>query len=433
MVQITSFLSAVALFTSVVLAIPVPDSGEPAVSAVDGGIPVTETVAAAKTAAPKETGGSNYGSSNGNQYGGMQYGSNSYSSKASNNYKTSTKVMHETSSTKMQENTKTVAATSMKAQPTYGSGSSSWNSSPYDDCVQQCMNKYAPPPAQYTPPPPSNTDGGHGSAGGVGTGATHTVIVAPTKGVLRYVPFAVNASVGDTVLYRWGAGPHTVTMGSTLEICNKSSSAGTFASGMQNAGFEFSVVVNDTKPLFVYCAVPTHCQKGMFGVVNPPMAAPGAPAALGAMMQNWVQNSSDLAALQSDTKMKTAGNEAATWGSMFDTTQFPESSHMSLAENVLLTRQTLALNPGMQAANSAIRSDGQPLSIPTILLTGQSVDPNGAGGAPIATPPVDNSPKPVPTAAPSPSASAKSNGAGSIAASSLLVAFIAMFASFLAL
>lgn len=344
----------------------------------------------------------------------MQYGSNSYSSKDSNTY-----------------NSKTVEHTS-KAMPTHGSGSSNWKPSPYDDCVQQCMNKYAPPPAKYTPPPPTNTDGGSGSAGGKGTGATHTVIVAPTKGVLRYVPFAVNASVGDTVLYRWGAGPHTVTMGSTLEVCNKSASPNTFASGMQNAGFEYTVVVNDTKPLFVYCAVAGHCQKGMFGVVNPPMAAPGAPSALNAMMKNLVQNSSDLAALQSDTNMKTTGNAAATWGSMFDTSKFPEESHMSLAENVLLTRQTLALNPGMQAANSAIRTDGQPLSIPTILLTGQSVDPNGAGGTPITTPPVDNSPKPVPTAAPATS-SPPSNGAGSIAGSSLLVALIAMFASYLAL
>lgn len=38
-------------------------------------------------------------------------------------------------------------------------------------------------------------------AAATGTGATHTVVVAPTKGVLRYVPFAVNASVGDTVRF----------------------------------------------------------------------------------------------------------------------------------------------------------------------------------------------------------------------------------------
>jgi len=49
------------------------------------------------------------------------------------------------------------------------------------------------------------------------------VIVAPTQGVLRYVPFAINASVGDTVMFMWGANNHTVTKGSQLGICNKTS------------------------------------------------------------------------------------------------------------------------------------------------------------------------------------------------------------------
>ena len=60
--------------------------------------------------------------------------------------------------------------------------------------------------------------------------------VAPTQGVLRYVPFAVNASVGDTVLFMWGANNHTVTKSSELEICNKTSDA-PFATGEQNKGF----------------------------------------------------------------------------------------------------------------------------------------------------------------------------------------------------
>jgi hypothetical protein len=69
-----------------------------------------------------------------------------------------------------------------------------------------------------------------------GSGATHTVWVAPTQGVLRYVPFALNASVGDTVKFVWGANNHTVTKSSALDLCNKTSSA-PFASGEQNKTF----------------------------------------------------------------------------------------------------------------------------------------------------------------------------------------------------
>ena len=83
----------------------------------------------------------------------------------------------------------------------------------------------------YMPPastPPSNMNSGNG--------VTHTVIVAPTQGVLRYVPFTLNASVGDTIMFMWGANNHTVTKSSQLEICNKTSDS-PFASGEQNKSF----------------------------------------------------------------------------------------------------------------------------------------------------------------------------------------------------
>jgi plastocyanin len=78
----------------------------------------------------------------------------------------------------------------------------------------------------YVPPATATMD----STGG---GATHTVIVAPTQGVLRYVPFTLNASVGDTVMFMWGADEHTVTHSSQLAICNKTSDS-PFSSGEQN-------------------------------------------------------------------------------------------------------------------------------------------------------------------------------------------------------
>jgi plastocyanin len=80
--------------------------------------------------------------------------------------------------------------------------------------------------------PPSAT----ASSGSYGNGATHTVWVAPTQGVLRYVPFAVNASVGDTVKFIWGANNHTVTKSSELDVCNKTGDQ-PFASGEQNKTF----------------------------------------------------------------------------------------------------------------------------------------------------------------------------------------------------
>lgn len=148
----------------------------------------------------------------------------------------------------------------------------------------ECLAQYGNSPQPWTPPTQTTPDSGSG-----GTGVTHTVIVAPSQGVLRYVPFAVNASVGDTVMFMWGANNHTVTKSSSLAPCNKTDDT-PFASGIQVKDFvcEYSIlfklhlililllqlvtqVVNDTNPTFFHCAVPSHCQKGMFGIMLVPL------------------------------------------------------------------------------------------------------------------------------------------------------------------
>lgn len=48
-------------------------------------------------------------------------------------------------------------------------------------------------------------------------------------------------------------------------------------------------VVNDTEPIYYYCATPEHCQKGMFGIINPP-SSPGSSTSLGGMMQGMASS-----------------------------------------------------------------------------------------------------------------------------------------------
>jgi len=183
------------------------------------------------------------------------YANNNYNTDTYDSYSTSTYSAYNTytTSTSAYYTTSTYDTYSALATSTYsyGSGSSSWGNSGYDNCVQrkdlkdpfhnrpnrfpiECMASYAPPLATYTPSPSSNQDDSAGSAGT--NGVTHTVIVAPTQGVLRYVPFAVNASVGDTIQFMWGANNHTVTKSSELLPCNKTADS-PFASGEQNQGF----------------------------------------------------------------------------------------------------------------------------------------------------------------------------------------------------
>jgi plastocyanin len=285
-----------------------------------------------------------------------------------------------------------------------------------------CQAKFGGAPSAA--PPPSTTTPTEAPA--AATGATHTVIVAPTKGVLRYVPFAVNASVGDTVRFMWGAGPHTVTKSSALTVCNKSADASTFASGQQNASFVFDQVVNNTEPTFFYCAVPTHCQKGMFGIINPPSAPAGSASSVGAMMSTWTSQNPDIAKMQSAVDDMTINTPAYNWASNLDVANIPTEAHQSLVENIFYTRMFYAANTG--ADQGAARPDGQPLTIPNdvnTLLTNTAGNPAGASGAP-----AGNAPTGTPTGTSAAvSATPSANGAGNVAASSALIAVVAIFSS----
>jgi plastocyanin len=417
MVQIFAPLLAATLLFSGVLAVPTPDSSinEPAVSAPNG-IPITEGSAvgtgAAKVAyeAPMAT----------TSAAMMQESSSAKMMQESSSKKmmeeSSTKKMMEETSTKMMEATSTKKESAAPTSTMYGSGSSGKSS--YDNCIMQCMNTYGgAPAAQYTPPP--STKSSESGSGDSGNGKTHTVIVAPKKGVLRFVPFALNATSGDTVHYVWGAGPHTVTKGSQLEPCNKTSDGATFTSGSQNATFTFDQKVNDTNPVFYFCNVPGHCQKGMFGILNPPNAnAPTVTTTVAQMMPAWIANSSTLAALNAYTVEKTKGSPAFNWGAQLDVANVPTWAHAEFATNVMYTRLLYAANPGMmEAGNGATNANGSPLTLPSDDF--ESLIASSASGA--AAPPTNAASPASESAVPSSTASPSASGTAAAASATTSV------------
>jgi len=401
------------------------------------------------------SGNSNYGGSSnsdsGSSYGnsGSNYGGNNYDSSSSTmnmdststmNMDSSTMNMNMDSSTMNMDSTSTTSSYNSYSTPSYGSGSNYWGGSGYEDCVNQCVAQFG-----------GSTGGGgsyqatatSGSYGSKGTGATHTVIVAPTKGVFRMMPFATNASVGDTIEFHWGADQHTVTKSSALLPCNKSSEAPVFASGEQNQSFVFTQVVNDTNPTFYYCGTPTHCEKGMFGIINPAMAAPGSPSSLGGMMQSMAANDSDLSAYAAYSSNKTANNDAASnWGANFDMSSLPDWSHSLVATNVLFTRATLGMNTDI--LNAAGTVDLSSVANVPLMLPMDISAPLNAASAPQSSAAATDAAVPTPAgaaatdpAAASSSASAppptKSNGASAVASPRLLVGAAVVLATIFAL
>ncbi|TFK42621.1 hypothetical protein BDQ12DRAFT_719479 [Crucibulum laeve] len=432
MVFITPFIGAAALLSGFASALPRPDSAinEPAVSAPNG-TPITDTAGVASQTASSVAASSvvdsssqatttavSYGSSD--SYGSSgSYGSSNYGSQADNSWSSVT-------TSAWQAATTSTTAWGSYSSPSYGSGNSNWGGSGYNDCVNQCIASFGSPMQAYTPTATVEV-------GSSGSGATHTVIVAPTQGVLRYVPFAVNASVGDTIKFMWGANNHTVTKSSALLPCNKSAD-GLFTSGTQNKDFVFTQVVNDTNPTFFYCGTPTHCQKGMFGIINPPNAF-AAPSSVSNMMQSISSSNPDVSAYAASTSMQTANNtQASKWGGNIDMSSLPDWSHQYVAENVLYTRSFLASNPEVLKEDGSVDlSSGSttPLMIPQDLSNSLNAAAATTSSASSSSAPVQSASS---TAAPAATSSGTtenlSNGASSLASPKTIAGVVVVIATF---
>ena len=217
-------------------------------------------------------------------------------------------------------------------------------------------------------------------------------------------------------------------------------------------------VVNDTNPVFFYCGVATHCQKGMFGIINPPNGAVAAPSAGEATsaaasesgsamtvkdyMMTMASNDSSMAALWGYVSNKTAGTSAENWGMAINMADMPESEWNQVAQNTMYTQLFYAANPGMlEAGKGASDVSGAgiviPSDIPQVLsaLSTPSTNNAAAGDVPAAAETASVSASAA--AASGSSASSMSgtygNGSGRLASSTALVGAFAILASFVML
>jgi len=226
----------------------------------------------------------------------------------------------------------------------------------------------------------------------------------------------------------WGANNHTVTKSSALLPCNRSGDAtSVFASGVQNKDFVFTQVVNETNPTYFFCATPGHCQKGMFGVVNPSTNFSSFSSVSG-NMQTIAAANPNVKAYAAYTAKQTEGNAlAARWGSNLDVMAFPDWARATVAENVLFTRNFLAANP------ETLKEDGRidlssagtvPLVMPMDVAAALASAP--AETTPVAAPPAE-------TAANTDAAGTSANLNNSALSGSsprILVALMAILATF---
>ena len=104
-------------------------------------------------------------------------------------------------------------------------------------------------------------------------GAVHDVDVGNNG--LVYSPDTVMAAVGDTVNFHFYEGDHSVAQSNFAAPCQPSGANAIYSgfinpsSGQQEASLMFSVSVNSTDTIWIYCSQGHHCAAGMAMVINP--------------------------------------------------------------------------------------------------------------------------------------------------------------------
>jgi len=101
----------------------------------------------------------------------------------------------------------------------------------------------------------------------------HIVAVGQTG--LAFSPNSITAAVGDTVEFQFYPEKHSVAQSSFAAPCTPFSNGTSFFSGSMSTtsgvnANTFQLKINDSSPIWFYCAYPGHCEGGMAGVINPP-------------------------------------------------------------------------------------------------------------------------------------------------------------------
>ncbi|KAF3074614.1 hypothetical protein T069G_05870 [Trichoderma breve] len=97
---------------------------------------------------------------------------------------------------------------------------------------------------------------------------------------LKYYPDNIKAAVGSMVQFQFWAGNHTVTQSDFDHPCTPISQVNSSVTGIWSsfmpvaAGASkkeipvFTVMINDTKPIWIFCSQAKHCSSGMSMVIN---------------------------------------------------------------------------------------------------------------------------------------------------------------------
>jgi len=133
----------------------------------------------------------------------------------------------------------------------------------------------APAPSPDATPPGTTTAPAPDAPPTTPTGTGKEIIIEVGNGGLTYKPETATAVVGDTLIFQFMGGAHTVTESTFAAPCVKKADAVDSgpvpAAGLTGNYPNFTYPVTDiSKPVWFYCATGNHCRSGMVFSLNAP-------------------------------------------------------------------------------------------------------------------------------------------------------------------
>ncbi|KAJ5307916.1 Cupredoxin [Penicillium atrosanguineum] len=119
---------------------------------------------------------------------------------------------------------------------------------------------------------PSSTSESSATSSQSSSGSVQSVDVGEDG--FTFDPDSLTVSAGDKVEFHFYPGNHSVAQSSFAKPCQPLSDSSIFSGFVAPASGEskmvFTLTVNNTDPIWLYCAQIGHCQAGMVAVINPP-------------------------------------------------------------------------------------------------------------------------------------------------------------------
>ncbi|CAF9904805.1 MAG: hypothetical protein GOMPHAMPRED_002953 [Gomphillus americanus] len=219
-----------------------------------------------------------------------------------------------------------------------------------------------------------------------------TIRVDVGLGGLKFVPDTVTAAPGDVLEFHYHPKNHSVQQSSFAAPCQPL--AGGFDSGFNPVASEevaattqhFSVTVNNTKPIWIYCAQGIHCKSGMSMVVNQPAppskntldayrlvaanvnSTPGPVAPVGGIFSNGTASAASSASSSSSSN-STSSLALTTYTSVYSI--YTTSAAGGSATTVSLAQTVTALSSSATAAASGTDSSASSTAS-TAVVTGNA-------------------------------------------------------------